>query len=228
MDYSGEAAEQIIRVSLDGAITTLKLSGTASKHLAVLLVSILNEQNRSKGKVKLATMLKSEKTLSVYSVPKDRLAEFAKEAKHYGIVYCALRDKSDNKDFPVEVLVKEDDATRVERIFERLQFGSVDVSSITKEIEKSLNEKSQEKESEKAEKNEQFEYTEEQTSFQKATEKSQPSVRSEKESEGRKLKETEKTAISKKSVRKKIDSKRKERKENEYVPMKRDKSREAR
>ncbi len=39
--YSGDAAEQVVRMSLEGAEVAVKLAGTGAKHLAILLYSIL-------------------------------------------------------------------------------------------------------------------------------------------------------------------------------------------
>ena len=44
MNTSGEAAEQVMRMSLEGAEILIKLTGSGAKNAAVLLYSIYKEQ----------------------------------------------------------------------------------------------------------------------------------------------------------------------------------------
>ena len=67
MNYSGDAAEQVVRMSLNGVEVAAKLSGKAAERLAVLLYAVLKEQKKTKGKVRLTNMLKSGKELKVFS-----------------------------------------------------------------------------------------------------------------------------------------------------------------
>ena len=47
MNTSGEAAEQVMRMSLEGAEILIKLTGSGAKNAAVLLYSIYKEQNKT-------------------------------------------------------------------------------------------------------------------------------------------------------------------------------------
>ena len=46
MNTGGDAAEQIVRLSLEGFEVAAKLSGSAAKNVAALLVSVLKQENR--------------------------------------------------------------------------------------------------------------------------------------------------------------------------------------
>ena len=61
MNTSGEAAEQVMRMSLEGAEILIKLTGSGAKNAAVLLYSIYKEQNKTRGKERLTNMLRSGK-----------------------------------------------------------------------------------------------------------------------------------------------------------------------
>ena len=76
MYNSGDAAEQIVRLSLEGFEVAAKLTGTAAKELTVLLVSVLKQEQKTKGKARLTNMLKSGKELKVFSVPQKDLKKF--------------------------------------------------------------------------------------------------------------------------------------------------------
>lgn len=63
MNYSGEAAEQVVRMSLNGVEVAAKISGKAAERLAVLLYAVLRDQKKTRGKIRLTNMLKSGKEL---------------------------------------------------------------------------------------------------------------------------------------------------------------------
>ena len=48
MNTSGEAADQVMRMMLNGAEVLIKLSGSGAKNAAVLLYSIAREQKKTR------------------------------------------------------------------------------------------------------------------------------------------------------------------------------------
>ena len=97
MSVSSESAEQFIKLYLDGAEFALKISGSATKNIIAALYAMSKESNKSRGKIRLTSMLKSDKELKIFSIKKEDMKLFAKEAKSYGVLYCALVNKG-NKD----------------------------------------------------------------------------------------------------------------------------------
>ena len=85
--YSADAAEQVVRMSLEGAEVAVRLAGTGAKHLAILLYSILKDQKKTRGKIRLTNMLRSGKELKVFAVVDGDLPKFCEEAKKYGVLY---------------------------------------------------------------------------------------------------------------------------------------------
>ena len=143
MNTSGEAADQVVRMSLEVGEAALKISGEGAKQLAVILYAILKEQKKTKGRARLETLVRSGKPLTVFSVKESDLKKFVQEAKRYGILYCAVRDPKGSSDGMVDIMVKEEDAPRINRIVERFQFASVsEAAQIKTEIQKSREEKS--------------------------------------------------------------------------------------
>ncbi|MDL2225037.1 PcfB family protein [Eubacteriales bacterium OttesenSCG-928-M02] len=141
MNTGGEAADQIVRMSLNGVEVAAKITGAGAKHLAVLLYTILSQQKKTKGKTRLVSMLRSGKELKVFSVKNSDLKLFAKEARQYGILYCALKDKRDNPDGMTDIMVRAEDASKINRIVERFKFATVDTAAAQADIEKSRAEK---------------------------------------------------------------------------------------
>ena len=135
MNTSGEAADQVVRMALQTGEVALKITGEGAKQLAVLLYAILKEQKKSKGRARLETLVRTGKPLTVFSVKESDIKEFVKEAKRYGVLYCAVRNPRGSKDGMVDLIVKEEDASRINRIVERFKFASVsEVAKIKSEI----------------------------------------------------------------------------------------------
>ncbi len=143
MTNSGDAAEQIVRMSLEGTEVALKLSGSAAKNIAAALYTIAKnaDRNKTKGHQRLSAMLKSGKELKVFTISEEHLKRFAQEAKRYGVVYCALRGKERSADGMVDVMVRAEDASKINRIVERFKLATVDTASIKHDIEKTRQEK---------------------------------------------------------------------------------------
>ena len=138
MNTSGDAAESIIRMSLQGIEVAARISGSGAKNVAVLLCAILKDQEKVKGKTKLVNMLKSGKELKVFSVRYDDLKKFTEEAKRYGVLFSALIDKKQkNVDGMVDIMVKAEDAGKINRIVERFNLATIDTASIKSDIQKS-------------------------------------------------------------------------------------------
>ncbi len=53
MNNGGDAAEQVVRLSLEGFEVAARLSGSAAKNIALLLVSVLKQEQKTKGKAGL-------------------------------------------------------------------------------------------------------------------------------------------------------------------------------
>ena len=142
MNTSGDAAEQIVRLSLEGTEVALKLTGSAAKNIAAMLYAVLKnrDKNKTKGRQRLTAMLKSGKELKVFTVSEEHLKPFAAEAKRYGVVYCALRGKEKAADGMVDIMVRAEDASKINRIVERFKLATVDTVSIKRDIEQTKSE----------------------------------------------------------------------------------------
>ena len=140
MNYSGDAAEQVVRMSLNGIEVAAKISGKSAERLAVLLYAVLRDQKRTKGKIRLSNMLKSGKELKVFAVKDSELQKFCEEAKKYGVLYCVLKDKNAD-DGLTDIMVRAEDASKINRIFERFNLATIDMGSVKTEIQRSRAEK---------------------------------------------------------------------------------------
>lgn len=139
MYNSGDAAEQVVRMSLEGAEVALKITGAAAKNLAAALYTVLKDQKKTKGKARIETMLREKRPLKVYTIKKEDCPEFARQAKGYGILYAPIPVRKE--DDTIDILVFQDDAARANRIVEKFKLTVVDTASIKEDIEKSREER---------------------------------------------------------------------------------------
>lgn len=141
MNTSGDAAESIVRMSLQGFEVAVRLSGSGAKNVAALLIAILKDKQQTKGKTRLSNMLKSGKELKVFTVKEEDLKKFTEEAKRYGVLFCALKSKGKSVDGMVDIMVRAEDASKINRIVDRFNLSTVDKASIKSEIQKSKDSK---------------------------------------------------------------------------------------
>ena len=136
MSYSGDAAEQVVRMSLETGEVAVRLAGSGAKQLAVLIYAILREQKKTAGKARLTNMLRSGKELKVFAVKDSDLKLFCREAKKYGVLYCVLKDR-DATDGLTDIMARAEDAGKINRIIERFGLATVDMAQVKQEIEQS-------------------------------------------------------------------------------------------
>ena len=80
-------------------------------------------------------MLKSGKELKVFTIKREDLKLFQQQAKRYGVLFTALIDKN-NKNFDgmVDVMVRAEDASKINRIVKRFNLSSYDQATIKSEV----------------------------------------------------------------------------------------------
>ena len=142
MNAGGDAADQVVRMTLEGSEVALKISGEAAKNIAIMLVAALKEEEKTHGKARLGTMLKSGKELKVFSIRQKDLETFSEQAKNYGVLYCVLKgvDRTDENAI-VDVLARADDAPKIQRITEKFHFNTTERASVINDIERAQKEK---------------------------------------------------------------------------------------
>lgn len=134
MTTGGDAAEQMVRLSLEGVEVAARLTGSAAKSVAVMLAAAMRQETKTKGKARLDSMIRSGKELKVFSIPEKDLKKFMAEAKRYGVLYCVLANKHPKgASVPVDVIARAEDAAKIQRIFERFSLGAVEQAHVVPE-----------------------------------------------------------------------------------------------
>ncbi|MDR1185314.1 MAG: PcfB family protein [Coriobacteriales bacterium] len=130
MDATEQAIDQTLRIALTGTEYALRLSGAGAQRLAALLWSVVTTQQKASGKARLAALLKSGKPLKIFSIAASELAAFAKEAKSYGVLYAVIKSTRENPDSLVDLMVKADDASSINRMVEKLGLAKIDETDV--------------------------------------------------------------------------------------------------
>ena len=139
MSIASDSAEQLMRLYIDETEFILKISGVAIKNIVTALYVASKDTSSKKGRARLKTMLKSEKEIKIFSVKRKDMEVFATEAKSYGVLYCVLDNKRyQDIDKMVDIMVRADDAPKVNRIIERFKLDTVDKATIETTIEKDM------------------------------------------------------------------------------------------
>ena len=134
---SSDAAEAVVKMSLETGEVALRIVGTGAEKLAVLLYTMAKDKKMTKGKTTLNNMLRSGSPLQIFSLKEKELKKFQEETKKYGVLYTALIDKKHpDTDGLVDIMVRQEDASKVNRIVERFKLSSVDIAEIKTEVEK--------------------------------------------------------------------------------------------
>ncbi len=139
MSVSGDVSEQVVRLSLEGFEVLAKLTGSGAKNVAAMLYTIMKDKKQTKGKTRLNNMLKAGKPLKIFSIKNEDLQTFKYEAKKYGILYSALVDRKHiNLDGMTDIMVKDEDASRINRIVERFKLTTIDTAKIDTVVTKAI------------------------------------------------------------------------------------------
>ena len=88
MNYGGDAADQIVRYSMEGMEHTLRISGSIAKNLAVLIVAVMKDQKKTRGKTNLLRMLKEQRAMKFFTIPHDRSAGVCRGSQIQGTFVC--------------------------------------------------------------------------------------------------------------------------------------------
>lgn len=142
MNTGGDAANEMVQYYFEAIKCAATITGKGAEHALGILLNEMKNHKQTKGKARLNSMLKSGKPLKIFTLQKKDLAQFTKEAKSYGVLYCALVNrKNKNFDNMVDVLVRQEDASKIDRIVERFKLTISNPAEIKTEIQKEMAEK---------------------------------------------------------------------------------------
>ena len=130
MSIAAESAEQVVKITLDGAEYTLRIVGRsveAVARIAAFIAALAKDTSKnSPGRKTLLQMIREGVPTQFFELPEKDLKEFTKQAKQYGVQFHAINTTPGMDNAMIDLMVREADAGKVNRIIERFQLAAVE------------------------------------------------------------------------------------------------------
>jgi len=143
---SGDAADRLLKLMIDGVEVTIKLAGSGTKNLATALYAHFNGKKQLKGATNLNKLLSSGKELRIFRLAESDLSVFKTQAKKYGVLFSAIKDTRSDKGY-VDLFIKAEDIVKVNHVL-----GRMDYDKLTHEAKPEVDKDSPAKETEEVKK----------------------------------------------------------------------------
>ena len=117
----GEAADQLVRMILNGSEVAIRLSGSAAKNVLALTLALAKQNKQLSGKVNMARMLRQTRDLRLFAMTPELYKAFQKQAKRQKLLFSAIKDK-DDKGKLIDVVMPVTELDRANMIFERIKY----------------------------------------------------------------------------------------------------------
>lgn len=122
MSQGSEAAEQMTREGIQISEAAVKLAALGAKNLAALCLALAKDNEKLAGKTKMTRLLRSGKELRTFDLQQSDMPAFAEAAKRYGVLFTIIKNSKDENGH-VDVLAKAEDVSKLNRIFEKMQYA---------------------------------------------------------------------------------------------------------
>ena len=118
---NGDAADEMVRMMLNGTEVVIRLTGSAAKNLAALLVAWSKNEKKVYGKTTMIKLLKSGEPLQVFSLTKEQYGKFKGMAKKK-VLYAPFLNKK-RRDDRMDVVISEKSLPMVNHILKKIGYG---------------------------------------------------------------------------------------------------------
>ena len=134
----GDSAEQIVHIMFQGMDIALRLTGSATKNLAQLLImATKNEKVKvQRGETSLVKLLREGKELRTYRMKVEDLPAFKRQAKPYGILFAAVKDTRTDDGY-CDLILRSEDIPRFNTVIENMGLTGVDKETDSKKNDRS-------------------------------------------------------------------------------------------
>lgn len=139
-----QEATQVFVVAIQGVEVAFKIAEKMTElafKVLQKLVKFLDAMLRHEkmlGKTNMKNLLKSGVDLEHCQIPQDRMKEFEKLAKQYGILYSKVPGE---KDGMADIIFRADDMQRMNLLFERMGLGKLQAKSVLDYVKDDLGER---------------------------------------------------------------------------------------
>ena len=128
VDAGSTVINSVVKVAVEGATTAIRVSGHGALGLAKIVANEIRHPSKVRGKTSMRGLYQRSSVQKVYDIAPKDLKSFAIEAKRFGVLYYVARTEK-NAD-TLKIIVAAEDASKLDRIFERLNIGVPDPATI--------------------------------------------------------------------------------------------------
>lgn len=121
----GDAADEFVRIMLNGTEVAIRLTGSAAKNLAALLIAWSKNEKKVFGKTTMMKLLKSGEQLHVLTnMPVEQYKEFKRLAGRK-VLYAPFVNKR-RGDSKLDIVLSEKSIPLINHILKRIGYGNVE------------------------------------------------------------------------------------------------------
>lgn len=135
MNTGADAADMMVRESIQITESAVKLAGLGAKNLAALLIALANDNQKLQGQATLKRLLQDNKELRVFPMKTEDIKDFRRFSKEYGIMFHPIVNKIDKSAF-CDMLIQTDDIPRINRILEKMGYPSLTAAPREERLQK--------------------------------------------------------------------------------------------
>jgi len=118
----GEAAEQVVRMMLEGGEVAVRLAGSALKNGAAILLALHKNHKKVYGKTRFVRLLKQTRDIRTFTMTPEQFKQFRRQCGKYKLLYSAVRDKR-RRNAPVDVILPVTEIERANTVFNKIRFA---------------------------------------------------------------------------------------------------------
>ena len=121
MDVSGEAADLVVKESIQATESAVRLAGSGLKNVAALLLALSQQNFKVVGETSAKRMAQENAPAVVISLKKEDMGRFQQLAKEYGVLYF-LAQKKGNESGLINVVSNQNYAAQLNVIMEAMHY----------------------------------------------------------------------------------------------------------
>lgn len=121
MDVSAEAADLVVKESIQATESVVKLAGSGLKNVAALLLALAKQDYKVVGKTNSKRLARDPAPAEVIPLKKEDMGRFQKFAKEYGVLYFFAQKKGNESGY-VNVVSNQNYAAQLNAVMESLGY----------------------------------------------------------------------------------------------------------
>lgn len=121
LDVNAEAADLVVKESIQAAESAVKLAGTGLKNVAALLLALQRQDNKVVGKTNAQRLARDPAPAVVVPLKQEDVKRFQKLARECGILYFIAQKKGSDTGY-VNIVSNQNYAAQLNAVMEAMQY----------------------------------------------------------------------------------------------------------